>query len=307
MRVLLLTNEGKWANRVEFDGDLFLIGFRELLGDDAVDFPKREYLYKQHSVKQKCNLYGRGFTLLTEPLRDIKNRSHEGKFDHVIYLGSRCLRYPKLQQRAGGVYYEVRHDARTAHKQLTALPMRTTKQLPEESPIFRFEGGRVRNLFEEHKDWSALPLGIPERNIMSISFSGKTQIHQNGVPKEGGKQSKYLWRNEENYYSDMRRSWFGINCRKQRWDALRPYEMLATGTCLVFLNYDRKPVRTAPAKLPCFSIRHKDEIFSLYNRLITKGKPSVEYQDMVYRQREWLLRHGTTKQVARRVLERIST
>jgi len=301
VRLLLLTNEGKWSGRVEYDCDLFLIGFRELLGGNAVDFPKRELLYKRWTLADKQHLYGRGFTILSKTLPDILDRSLSGQFDHVLYLGPRCERYPQLHDRAGGPYFEIRHDARTAHKQCTPLPMPLQGQLPEESPVFRWDGAKVRNLFAEHQDWPALPLGIPRHLVRPLHFD-RDLVHQRSLPVEGGGQSPYPFTNEKDYYAELSRCWFGLICRKQRWDSLRLYEMLAMGACVVFKNYDRKPPRAAPAQLPCFSVRDYAEVSRLYAVHIRAGKPSNEYLDMVQKQREWLL-NNTVDKVAGRVLE----
>lgn len=300
----MLTNEGKWGGRVEFDCDLFVIGFRDLLGDNAIDYPKRNLLYNNWTDKDKLKMYGRGFTVLSQPLRDVADRSITGRFDFVIYLGPRCLRYPEHHGLAGGTFYEARHDARTVHKSCTSLPMKISGQTLEESPIFRFSpGGKVVNLFAEHPAWTALPLGIPRRAVMPIHFN-RSQIHPTVMPVEHGGASKYVHSTEKSYYAELNRCWFGPTCRKQRWDALRHYEILAAGACLVFKNYDKKPPRTAPAELPCFSVKHWAEINELRARLIKNDKPTQEYIDMVYRQRVWLL-ENTADKVAARLLERI--
>ena len=93
----------------------------------------------------------------------------------------------------------------------------------------------------------------------------------------------------------MGRSWFGLTCKKGGWDSLRHYEILASGSCLLFRDYDKKPPLCAPQNLPCPSYATPEELQSIINRLIIDNKPTDEYYDIVMGQREWLIKYGTTE------------
>jgi len=84
---------------------------------------------------------------------------------------------------------------------------------------------------------------------------------------------------------------------------LRHYEILASGACLLFRDYDQKPPLCAPQNLPCFSYSSLDELEKLINRLLVKNSPTKEYIDMVCKQREWLLQNGTTKMRATQLVQ----
>ena len=101
----------------------------------------------------------------------------------------------------------------------------------------------------------------------------------------------------------MNRSWFGLTCMKGGWDSLRHYEILASGSCLLFRDYDRKPKLCAPQDLPCFFYNSAQDLRDLLSRLVVDNKPTQEYIDMVYAQREWLLTCGTTKVRAIKLIE----
>lgn len=68
---------------------LLLVGFKELLGDKIVDFPKIEHIYTNYKDEQL--LYGRGFTYtkIVEDLpidrANIEERIKNKEFDLVIY------------------------------------------------------------------------------------------------------------------------------------------------------------------------------------------------------------------------------
>jgi len=101
----------------------------------------------------------------------------------------------------------------------------------------------------------------------------------------------------------MYNSWFGLTCIKGGWDSLRHYEIIANGACLLFRDYNQKPKLCAPQELPCFSYSSMDELNNLMNRLVINNKPTQEYYEMVLKQREWLLKYGTTEARAIQIVE----
>ena len=73
MRLLFLTTQNLSAQ-----GDLLevsiLNGLRKYLGDNCVDFPRKNIMYHDFSQSPKDQLHGRGFSLLTLPIQDVSNR-----------------------------------------------------------------------------------------------------------------------------------------------------------------------------------------------------------------------------------------
>ena len=135
-------------------------------------------------------------------------------------------------------------------------------------------------------------------------FSNRQQVIQKTAPPYAvfgpqilgpAARQLYVFSNEENYYNDMSSSWFGLTCMKGGWDSLRHYEIMASGTCLLFRDYKDKPPLCSPQDLPCYSYSNLDEVETIINRLIVNNRPTQEYMDMVFAQREWLLKYGTTK------------
>ena len=101
----------------------------------------------------------------------------------------------------------------------------------------------------------------------------------------------------------MASSWFGLTSIKGGWDSLRHYEILASGTLLLFRDYDNKPELCSPQNLPCFSYSNKKELNYLVNNLVDKNNPSKEYLEMLDSQRKWLIENGTTLARAKNILE----
>jgi hypothetical protein len=78
---------------------------------------------------------------------------------------------------------------------------------------------------------------------------------------------------------------------------------MAAGSLLLFRDYDKKPPLCAPQNLPCFSYSTPAELEDLMNRLVVNGSPTKEYLEMLFAQREWLLKYGTTEARALEILK----
>ena len=250
-------------------------------------------MYGDFSGSAKNQLHGRGFSLLTYPIEEVSNRELID-IDFVLYgvtdaYGVKNI--PKVDNIAKyGVWYLDGHD----HSKIT------------KTPCFK------RELFESHKNVFPTGFGIPEHRIRPIDFSKKNQIIQRTAPPYAcfGPQilgqtarSLYVFTNEEEYYDDMASSWFGLTCLKGGWDSLRHYEILASGSLLLFRDYNQKPKPCAPRDLPCVSYSSPEELKTIIQSLVVDNKPVQEYIDLVNAQREWLLKNGTTKARAKSILD----
>lgn len=268
-----------------------LHGLRTILGEDCIDFPRKKIMYGDFSESPKNELHGWGFSLLSKPLENIKNRTINKDF--ILLYGVtdayNVPRYKDLESLAKNIFWLDGHD----HSRIL------------KKPCFK------RELFQEEDNVYATGFGIPEHRIRLIKLE-KTQLYQKTAPPYSlfGSQvlgidarKLYCFEDEEQYYDDMQNSMFGLTCMKGGWDSLRHYEILASGSCLLFRDYNKKPPLCSPQNLPCFSYSSAEELKTIVQRLIINDKPTQEYIDMVYAQREWLLEYGTTKQRASRLLE----
>lgn len=270
-----------------------LHGLREVLGDDCIDFPRKKIMYGDFSESPKNELHGWGFSLLTYPIEEVSNRKVD-EVDFVLYGVTDAYgvtNIPEIDSLAKhGVWYLDGHDHNTISK----------------IPCFK------RELFKESEDVYPTGFGIPSHRIRPMLFNNKQQVIQKTAPPYAvfgpqilgpAARQFYVFSDETNYYNDMASSWFGLTCKKGGWDSLRHYEILASGACLLFRDYDQKPPLCAPQNLPCFSYSSLDELEKLINRLLVKNSPTKEYIDMVCKQREWLLQNGTTKMRATQLVQ----
>tara|TARA_Y100000034_G_scaffold134773_1_gene204182 strand:- start:1476 stop:2546 length:1071 start_codon:yes stop_codon:yes gene_type:complete len=194
--------------------------------------------------------------------------------------------------------------------------------IPSESGEYligaQFEKSFKRELVEEDLT-SVFPtgIGIPIRSIRPINFETKTQLFQKTAPDDslfkevkdcgvGGGFTHHTFDQEEQYYQDLSKSWFGLTCKKGGWDCLRHYEIIAAGSLLLFKDYDLKPKQCSPQELPCLTYSSQSELENIFDRLIIKNKPTKEYKNLLFAQRQWLFSHGTTEARAIKILKIIN-
>jgi hypothetical protein len=313
MKILFITtiNPTKQGDLLEIS---ILHGLRELLGDDCVDYPRKKIMYHDFSDTPKETLHGRGFSLLTTPILEIKNRDiFNQKFDAVIYGdGHMYGEEPYIdginELSDGNTWIIDGHD-------LYGNATRKILYGGEEIIGTQFTNCFKRELIEEDDTVFPTGFGIPEERIREINFFIKDQLYQKTAPSFslfenindiGGGFSHHKFKIEEEYYDDLSRSWFGLTCKKGGWDCLRHYEIIAAGSLLLFRDYDKKPLLCSPQELPCFSYTTKDELYNLMSKLVVDNKPTQEYLDMIEMQRQWLYDVGTTLSRAKNIIKIIS-
>mgnify|MGYP003131207214 CR=1 FL=1 len=309
MRILFITTSDPTKQ-----GDLLevsiLHGLRSLLGKDCVDYPRKKVMYHDWSETKKGELHGRGFTLYKYPIQDLTNEERElNRFDVVLYGVSNA--YGEFERKEindlanGNVWHLDGHDLyghaprMIQHKGERIIGC-------QKVPSFK------RELVEDHLN-NVFPtgFGIPEYQIREIDFTIKDQLFQKTAPDAalfrevtdlGGSRSHHKFTEEENYYSDLSRSWFGLTCKKGGWDCLRHYEIIAAGTLLLFRDYHEKPLSCSPQELPCYSYSTSQELEKLVNTLVVDNRPTKKYINMLDKQRVWLYNNGTTIARAKNIL-----
>lgn len=313
MKILFIITKDKTKQGDLLEVSLFH-GLRELLGDDCVDYPRKKIMYHDFSDTPKETLHGRGFSLLTTPISEIKNRDiFNQKFDAVIYGdGHMYGEEPYIgginELSDGNTWIIDGHD-------LYGNAPRKILYGGEEIIGTQFTNCFKRELIEEDDTVFPTGFGIPEQRIRQLNFEIKDQLYQKTAPAFslfenindiGGGFSHHKFEIEEEYYDDLSRSWFGLTCKKGGWDCLRHYEIIAAGSLLLFRDYDKKPKLCSPQELPCFSYRTKDKLYNLMSKLVVDNKPTQEYLDMIENQRQWLYDNGTTIARAKNIIKIIS-
>lgn len=312
MRIVFVTTRNPAAQ-----GDLLelsiLHGLRSILGENCIDFPKKKIMYHDFSDSPKSQLHGRGFTLLSDSIQELTESQRVIKdIDAIIYGCGHMYgeaRIPEIEQHCNNIWFLDGHDLYgNAPKKIIFKG--------EEIIATQFEKCFKRELVEEGLN-KVYPtgFGIPLKRVRPLSFSSKRQLFQKTAPDDslfkdikdfGGGFKHHVFTEEQDYYDDLSKSWFGLTCKKGGWDCLRHYEIIAAGSVLLFKDYDLKPPKCSPQDLPCLTYSSPEDLENITNRLIIDGKPTFEYRDLLFRQREWLFSTGTTEARALKILKTIN-
>lgn len=312
MKLAFITCDKKGSAQGDYLEVCTLNGLRKVLGNDCIDFPRKKIMYGEWSEVKKTDLHGRGFSLYNNPISDIleSHRSLDG-INAILYGAnhSNLKRYPEIETliNPNNIFFLDGND------------------LYGDAPIkINFNGENVignqfsncfkRELIVEGEKVWPTGFGIPYERIMPISLSNKSQLIQSTAPYHStfqypsdmwGSNKHYKFFDEDDYYNDLRKSWFGLTSIKGGWDCMRHYEIMAAGTLLLFRDYNKKPKLCSPVDLPCFTYSTPEELNGLFNTLIKNNKPTKEYIDMLFRQRDWLFKNATTEARAINILQTI--
>lgn len=292
MRVLFIS-EGRGP---DYQCDMLFHGLRSLLGTDAVDCNRLDYMYRatfENAPNSKASLYGRGFTLYgllpddsMVDRTDIKQKILTKYFDLIIF-GSihRCRRYldEVLANYEGKdiVFVDGEDEADLVCSPLLGRGVYYKREL---LPSFR--------PFAEPISFS-----IPEEKICSASTKTKNIAFID--PRD---RSTYIYTTEEEYYADYRESLFAFTMKKAGWDCLRHYEIMANYCVPLFIDLNQCPLGT----MYTFP-RH--EIFEINERLVNLGSEyfltndGLEYwMSSATAIVNYTKKHLTTKALANRIL-----
>jgi len=148
-----------------------------------------------------------------------------------------------------------------------------------------------------------ISFSIPEEKIVHIEPKNKVQDFPKYIVDtelaqflQGSFASavgdhQYAFSREEDYYTDLRRSRFGITTKRAGWDCLRHYELAANGCVLCFRDLDAKPELCAPHSLNadnCISYQTIDELNAKLNALTDADY--IRLQENTY---QWIYQNTT--------------
>jgi len=269
LKILYLT-----TSETDYLQDSILIGLRQLLGNNLIDFPKKHVLYKTNNKK---NIYGKGFTLynyLEDILVDrenIKNKIINNEFDFIFFSSIHrqisLLKelYPILRKKK--VVFLDGED----HPSLFAFNGKYWRNpkywfLPKVHKKFIYFKREYTPETIKYRYYKLIPDFLIQyinlRNIIPISFAFPSTKIIKEIPKKEKlfqehivdeeiarilkKQVQYVFDLEIDYYKDLRKSRYGITTKRSGWDAIRHYEIAANGTIPCFKNLHLKPDTCAP-------------------------------------------------------------
>ena len=85
MKILFLTSK-KPEYQAEYLELTILNGMRKLIGENFVDYPRKNVAYGDFSEIEKNKLHGKGFTILRHPIEDIDRKNVlNTKYDAILY------------------------------------------------------------------------------------------------------------------------------------------------------------------------------------------------------------------------------
>jgi hypothetical protein len=289
-RVLLIN-----PNHEDYLSDGVFHGLRTLLGADAVDFPKAEYLYDTASAAVLGRVRGGAFTLYGL-LPDIPvDRDHllpralDGEFDLVIFgdiwrtFGLWSEWAPQLRD-AGRAMAVLDGSDRVEPYPYAGLWWRRRcwwflPRAHNRAPYFKREQAPLTRWFASYLmlpprlgrrlGLRPIAFSIPAQKIVQAPPQKRKDFPRHIVDREladriGG-QSEHLFDSEAEYRADLEGSRFGITTKREGWDALRHYEIAASGAVPCFRGLAEKPATCAPFGLDagnCISYRDADDLLA---------------------------------------------
>jgi hypothetical protein len=252
----------------DYLADSLMHGLRLVLGDRAVDVPRRDALYADFPDAWRDRLYGRGFTLYRRlPALDVYRgwplrRALEGEFD-VVVLGE--------LYRDWGAWVQLRPHLKALRRKgvtvaaldgadgTTLFPfglqwarrMRPWPLPRAHGRIPYFKRELTPAVARLARGVRPLAFSIPEEHLASGDEPKTRLLATHVVDSEvaalvPGSATGYAFDTEADYYADLRSARFGITTRKAGWDCMRHYELAASGCVPCFRDLHRKPVTSAP-------------------------------------------------------------
>lgn len=305
MKILLLTTINDLYQEDYFELTI-LHGLRSLLGDRLIDVPRKSICYHDFYVKDKESLHGRGFTLLRNKFPDIPQELRDNYLDYcydAVIVGQGHVWGEDPSERLSGITAKAVWilDGHDLYGQAPRLITHKGRIVIGSQYANSFKRELVEELPPELNVYPS-GFGIPIETIRPINLSLKNQLFPRTVPsrsvfgvdEELGSRRHHVFHEEDEYFDDISRSWFGLTCMKGGWDALRHYEIIAAGTLLLFRDLKDKPKFCSPQNLPAPSYSSPEELNAIVHSLLPNGVPSEDYQRILTLQREWLISNGTT-------------
>jgi hypothetical protein len=331
MKVLFFTSSSQ-----DYLADSVLHGMRTILGNDCIDYPKCEVLYKNYKNTHN-DIYGRGFTLYTGLLDDIEidriNIDHKIKSNYfdLIVLGNIqrqfgwFLQYRPWLNRKNSIIIDGEdtphpYPARgfwwrkpyywflpKAHKDFLYFKREWTSETHFRLWMRLFPL-KTRQYLSQSKNLRQISFSIPYEKIVKV-LPIKTKLFPKHIVDEEvanlveGSSTKYAFENEKDYYADLQTSKFGVTTKRSGWDCMRHYEIAANGAVICFKELDKKENTCAPhglnTKNSIFYTNAKD-LFDKVNNLT-----ELEYQKLQEASILWAIQH-TTDNVAKYILKLIN-
>lgn len=292
MKILFVTNytqiamaSGGFIN--DFINDGIFHGLRELYGNSVVDSTKIVSLYKEFKNKiPRQHLWG-GMTLFwlidndDIDRNDIEAKIKNKYYDLIIYGAiKRCKDYYNLVTQ----YYP--------DNKIICIDGNDESEL---DPLYNRHLYFKRELHIEHPNLKPISCCIPESKF-ATKILPKTQEYGTVIP---GDRSTYIFTDEQEYYDDYNRSYYGVTTRKAVtgwWESLRTLEILANRCIPYFPELEKCPKNI---------LTHLPKILLLEARELANNFDESIYFDLQNKIFEHGKKHLTTKAIAEYIITEI--
>lgn len=279
----------------DFMNDMVFHGLRSLFGEDVVDSNEAWYMYDDFRkywydrVPGKGMEYGRGFTLygrlpkLNIDRTDLRSKIKNHYFDKIVF-GSiwRNLDY----------FIEIQSEYNSSD----IIFIDGEDNIEIRSDLLHKGEYYKRELMSDLLLVKPINFCIP-KDLIVKEMPKKEKDYANIIP---GNKSTYIYTEEQPYYEDYQKSYFGVTVKKGGWDCLRHYEILMNG-CIPFWfsideewNLENCP-KTTMMKFP------KKLILSAMDQ-IKKGNDLSFYEECVNLLLEHTKNKLTTEAVAKELI-----
>ncbi len=214
--------------------DSLLHGFRELYGENVIDYPGAWYMYQDEVKKRKfdySNIWGNGFTFYDEfrnfdyfDRNNIQEKIKKNYFDYIVYGSFTRSKF-------------FLEDAKKSNSKIILIDGEDNQDLSQnsDSKIAYFK----RELAKDVKNVFPINISIPKKKIVNnINPNPKNLL----APLIPHRYKTYIYKNQHDYYKMWQDSIFGISyVYGGWWDALRYYEMLMNGCVPLIQNFENCP------------------------------------------------------------------
>ena len=234
--------------------DQLIYGSRKILGEKLIDFPKKEIMYKNSPIEKK-SIYGRGFTLwmLLENIyinRDIKlDKLNEYGFKNIIF-GSiqrqsrlvKDINLKKLKKDGINLYFIDGEDNSNVKLKYLPLGVYYKREIRTFSFLKKLDFIRMINFSiprEKLQIDNCQKEKVFSKHVQCLEVYDIEDIKTHCSPN-------YSFDNEEDYYNDLSKSYYGITMKKAGWDCMRHYEIAACGAVICFYKLSEKYRFCAP-------------------------------------------------------------
>ena len=270
MKILYLKIEDPAISHLNYNDflhDTLLIGLRNNFGNSVVDYPGAWYMYPKERKNRTNNniekIWGNLFTLYDSldnynlvDRDDIKNKIKKDFFNLIIYGSSRGKNLfldEAIQSRSKIIFVDTSDDG---HIDKTKI---------NKGLYFK------RELYSSEKNVYPIHFAIPKKKIASSINLNPRNILSPLIP---GKMKTYIYKQENEYYEMYQNSIFSLTYKKNGWDCLRHYEILANGSIPMFIELEECP-NTTLTSLPKGKLL---EVFNLYNKILNYYNPFKIYK-----------------------------